>query len=124
MNILGEQAEKNPGGKVRGQLHSRSWAAHTMQTTGTNPRRLLAISSSTFALGFGVWCLWYYACGPLYNPEGAFTFFGLALVHLTSAVTFLATARTRWRWTMLLLTIPCGLEFAGMLIEVSRWYRF
>ena len=92
-----------------------------MQTNGTSPRRLVTISSCVLAVAFGIASLVYYVLGALYNPPGAYTFLGMALVHLITSMTFLFSARTRWRWLMLLVTIPCALEFMERVYEVSVW---
>jgi hypothetical protein len=92
---------------------------HAMQTTGTAPRRLLAISSCVFALGIGATTLVYYAFGSLYKLPNAFAFLGMALVQLIISVTFLASARTRWRWLMLLIAIPCFIEFLVTAYDVK-----
>ena len=41
--------------------------------------------------------------------------------NLASAVTFLFTARSRWRWTLLLITLPCAFEFAERIFALWLW---
>ena len=82
-----------------------------MSDAKTSARRLIAIASAIIAVVFGSWCLLWYVGGSLSNTEDLYPFLGVALVHLVAAVAFLAAARTRWRWAMLLITLPCAFEF-------------
>lgn len=88
---------------------------------GTSPRRLLTIASFILAIVFGPLTLLWYVAKSLSNPEDVYLFLGVAFVHLAAAVTFLATARTRWRWVILLITLPCAFEFCERTFELWRW---
>ena len=82
-----------------------------MNNTTTTSRRLLLLASGIVAVIFGLWCLIWYVGGPLSNSEQIYPFLGVAVVHLVTAVTFFITARTRWRWVTLLITLPCAFGF-------------
>ena len=92
-----------------------------MSMTATSPRKLLSITSIIVALVFGPLCLLWYAARSISNEDEMYPFLGVALLHLVAAVTFLVTAKSRWRWTILLLTLPCAFLFAERAFELSRW---
>ncbi len=91
-----------------------------METNRTSPRRLVGIASFIVAVVFGVWSvLWHTAKSPL-NPELVYPFLGVASIHVIAAEAFIFAAKTRWRWAMLLLTLPCGLFFIDWGYELWR----
>ena len=94
--------------------------AIAMNTTGTSPRRLIGIVSFIVAIVFGAWCvLWHTVRSPL-NPEDVYPFLGVAFVHSAAAAAFIVSAKTRWRWAMLLLVIPCAMFFIDWGYELWR----
>src|SRR6266496_3548213 len=95
-----------------------------METTGTSPRRLLAIASFIIAIVFGPLTLLWYWAKSLSNPEDVYPFLGVAFVHLAAAVAFVLTAKTHWRWALLLISLPCALEFFERSFELWRWSHY
>ena len=91
-----------------------------METTDTSPRRLLALGSFVIAIVFGPLTLLWYVAKSLSNPEDVYPFLGVAFVHFAAAVTFLITGRTRWRWLLLLITLPCAFQFFERSFELWR----
>lgn len=83
----------------------------------------MAIAGFMFAFAFGLVCLvWYALAGlSLSNPKGVYSFLGLGLRHVVAAVTLIIAARTRWRWCILLLTLPCAFEIFERSFELWRW---
>jgi hypothetical protein len=92
-----------------------------MQTNGTSARRLIAIAGLIFALVFGLWCLLWYGVGDLGNPEEVYPFLGVGLVHLTASGAFFIAARTRWRWGLLLITLPCIYDVLWTSVDMWSW---
>lgn len=81
----------------------------------------MTIASIIVALVFGPLCLLWYSARSISDEDEMYPFLGFVLLHLAAAITFLITARTRWKWMILFVTLPCAFIFVERAFELSRW---
>jgi hypothetical protein len=81
---------------------------------------LFALSSGIVASILGVLCLLWYAARDMTDPD-VYILFGIASLHVVAAIVFYATARSGWRWLMLLITLPCAFELFERAYSLWSW---